>query len=206
MATKFTKKETFFKFEKEIYNPETEKFTIPNLESEKERLDGWVGDETLKISQEEDLDVKAHYTNEYLKETKKIQKEIADKKSELTKTHLKDLQSELEELNKYLKDIDEQTKSAVGDALAKAGRINEFYVAPSFSIRTSKTTNIETIQLAITFLNQLGLDVKLYDNNDKVLKNGLEDVKTAQKDAKDHHAEGYFSEDDVNDFDDGRSA
>lgn len=54
MATKFTKKETFFKFEKEVYNPETEKFTIPNLESEGKRLDNWVGDETLKITQEEE--------------------------------------------------------------------------------------------------------------------------------------------------------
>lgn len=199
---KFTK--TFFNFDKEVYDSESGNFLIPNLEEEKEKLNNWVNEETLKIENEEDLDSKAYYTSSYLSESKKRQDEIKNKKSELTKTHLKQIHSELDELNNMLKDIDEQEKKLVGDELAKAGKVNEFYVSPAFSIRTSPTTKIEDIQLAITFLNELGFETKIYEDNKQV--KSIEDVKLKQEDARQNHAKGYFNEDDGNDFDDGRSA
>lgn len=163
------KKENFFKFEEEIYNPETGKFVINNLKEESERLTSYINERTSAIENEEDLDKKTYLTQDYLKDSKSLEKEITEKKSELTKKHVKDLSDELTQLSKLIKEIQEEIKDHTSEALINAGKADVFYTAPAYEIRTSPITDTEKLQLAIAFLNQLGIETKIYQNG-KLLK------------------------------------
>lgn len=163
------KKEKFFKFEEEVYNPETGKFVINNLKEESERLTNYINEKTSAIEDEEDLDKKTYLTQDYLKDSKSLEKEITEKKSELTKKHIKDLADELTQLSKLIKEIQEEVKDHTSEALINAGKADIFYTAPAYEIRTTPITDTEKLQLAIDFLNHLGIETKIYKDG-KVLK------------------------------------
>lgn len=163
------KKEKFFKFEEEVYNPETGKFVINNLKEESERLTNYINERTSAIEDEDDLDKKTYLTQDYLKDSKSLEKEITEKKSELTKKHIKDLADELTQLSKLIKEIQEEVKGHTSEALINAGRADVFYTAPAYEIRTTPITDVDKLQMAITFLNQLGIETKIYKDG-KVLK------------------------------------
>lgn len=163
------KKEKFFNFEEEVYNPETGKFVINNLKEESERLTNYINERTSAIEDEEDLDKKTYLTQDYLKDSKSLEKEITEKKSELTKKHIKDLTDELTQLSKLIKEIQEEVKDHTSEALINAGKADIFYTAPAYEIRTSPITDTEKLQIAIAFLNQLGIETKIYQNG-KLLK------------------------------------
>lgn len=185
------KKEKFFKFEEEVYNPETKKFVINNLKEESERLTNYINEKTSSIETEEDLDKKTYLTQEYLKESKSLEKEIIEKKSELTKKHIKDLSDELTQLSKLIKEIREEVKDHTSEALINAGKADVFYTAPAYEIRTTPITDTEKLQLAIAFLNQLGIETKIYQDG-KLLKaeerSMKKDEKEKETDIKDNNS------------------
>ena len=86
-----TKKIRFFNFSEETYDASTGKFKIDNLKEESERLENYINEKTSIIEDEKDLDKKTLLTQSYIKESKSLKKEISDKKSEITKKHIKAL-------------------------------------------------------------------------------------------------------------------
>lgn len=163
------KKEKFFNFEDEVYDENSGKFYIPNLKSEGERLGSYIDSKVSAIEDEEDLDKKTYLTQNYIKESKSLKKEISEKKTEITKKHIKDLTNDLSDLSKMIEEIQEQVKDHTSAALIDAGMADVFYTAPAFEIRTSPITDTEKLQLAIAFLNQLGIETKIYQDG-KLLK------------------------------------
>lgn len=178
------KKEKFFKFEEEVYNPETKKFVINNLKEESERLTNYINEKTSSIESEEDLDKKTYLTQEYLKESKTLEKEITEKKSELTKKHIKDLSDELTQLSKLIKEIQEEVKDHTSEALINAGKADVFYVAPSYEIRTGPITDKEKLQMAIAILNELGIETKIYQDGKLLKPSTKEETNEGEEDSK----------------------
>lgn len=178
------KKEKFFKFEEEVYNPETKKFVINNLKEESERLTNYINEKTSSIESEEDLDKKTYLTQEYLKESKTLEKEISEKKSELTKKHIKDLSDELTQLSKLIKEIQEEVKDHTSEALINAGKADVFYVAPSYEIRTGPITDKEKLQMAIAILNELGIETKIYQDGKLLKPSTKEETNEGEEDSK----------------------
>ena len=164
MEEKKKTKNTFFNFEKEVYDPQTETFKIPNLKEEKEKLNNFIATKSVEIDNTENLDFKVLLTQNFNKKVKSIEKELAEVKKEIKEKHLNALLKELGEFSTDLKTAREGIQDNVVDQLTKAGKQNVFYVAPAYEIRTSPTTDVEKLQYAVQMLNQLGLETKLYCN------------------------------------------
>lgn len=179
-----TKKIRFFNFSEETYDASTGKFKIDNLKEESERLENYINEKTSIIEDEKDLDKKTLLTQSYIKESKSLKKEISDKKSEITKKHIKDLTDELANMAKLIESIQENIKEHTSVALIDAGMADVFYVAPSYEIRTGPITDKEKLQMAIAILNELGIETKIYQDGKLLKPSTKEETNEGEEDSK----------------------
>lgn len=192
MTAKEGKTQDFFKFAKEAYNPQTEKFTIENLSKERERFYGYVNEATKDIEDEGNPDLKATKTIRFNKTIRHAQREIAMAKTALAKNHIKDLQDELSAIGKEAKEIAEEVNASVVESLEEQGRTDlakTFITAPKITVRTSPIADPDKVQAVLDFLASLGISADVYVN-DKKASERTEWGRGREKDTIPHKGDG----------------
>ena len=176
-------KEKFFKFEKENYNPTTEKFEISNIEDERERLKRYIEDKNIQLANAPTIEAKGCLASSFSGQLKGLEKELNGVKTNLKKEHLGDLIDQLGSFNEYLKAEREEMEEEVGYELAEEGLTNIFYKAPAYEIRTGAIIDEKVVQKIIDKLNELGIDAKVYKEGKKV--DWVSDENQAKKEKED---------------------